>query len=142
MRLNIVKRTVMATALVVARAWRALAVRRRRLRSDNDLVLAIYGNNTEALYNLGTHSTLLAAGSGTPASYGYNGIGAGQVGSQRSQVDHLGWDLSLPDGEIHAATSFSPAQIMGALDFTSQFNPSTAWPVGSAAIPLASAPML
>ena len=54
MRLNKVKRTVMATALAVATAVAGVAGQAQAFSfGENDLVLAIYGNNTEALYNLG-----------------------------------------------------------------------------------------
>jgi hypothetical protein len=131
MRLNIVKRTVMATALAVATAVAGVAGQAQAFTfGQNDLVLAIYGNNTEALYNLGTYSTLLAAGPNTDISVGTAGLSTAQVGTNPVKWTIFGWDLSLPDGQIHAATAFTPAQITGALDFTSQFNPSTAWPGG------------
>jgi hypothetical protein len=131
MRLNKVKRTVMATALAVATAVAGVAGQAQAFTyGQNDLVLAIYGNNTEALYNLGTYSTLLAAGPNTNLTLGTAGLAAAQVGGSAVKWTIFGWDLSLPDGQIHAATAFTPAQITGALDFTSQFNPSTAWSGG------------
>jgi len=131
MRLTIVKRTVMATALAVATAVAGIAGQAQAFTfGQNDLVLAIYGNNTEALYNLGTYSTLLAAGPNTDLNLGTAGLTATQVGTNAVKWTIFGWDLSLPDGQIHAATAFTPAQITGPLDFTSQFNPSTAWAGG------------
>ncbi len=90
MRLNIVKRTVMATALAVATAVAGVAGQAQAFTfGQNDLVLAIYGNNTEALYNVGTYS--YSAGSRTERrrQCGYGGIDRGAGGSQPSQVDHL-----------------------------------------------------
>ena len=131
MRLNIVKRTVMATALAVATAVAGVAGQAQAFTfGQNDLVLAIYGNNNEALYNLGTYSTLLAAGPNTDLNLGTAGLTTAQVGTNAVKWTIFGWDLSLPDGQIHAATAFTPAQITGPTDFTSQFNPSTAWAGG------------
>ena len=54
MKLNIVKRTVLATALAVATAVTGVAGQAQAFTfGEGDLVLAIYGNNTEALLNLG-----------------------------------------------------------------------------------------
>jgi hypothetical protein len=131
MRLNRVKRTIMATALAVATAVAGVAGQAQAFTyGQNDLVLAIYGNNTEALYNVGTYSSLLA-GPNMDITVGTAGLTAASVGTPSAVKWTLfGWDLSLPDGQIHAATAFTPAQITGALDFTSQFNPSTAWSGG------------
>jgi len=130
MRLKTVKRTVMATALAVATTVAGIAGQAQAFTfGQNDLVLAIYGNSTEALYNLGTYSSLLA-GPNIDINVGTTGLNAAQVGTNPIKWTVFGWDLSLPNGQIHAATAFTPAQITGALDFTSQFNPSTAWSGG------------
>ena len=58
MRLTVFKRTAMAMALVVA----GLGGQAQAFTfGDQDLVLAIYGNNTEALVNLGNVNTLLTS---------------------------------------------------------------------------------
>lgn len=63
MRLNIVKRTVMATALAVATTVVGIAGQAQAFSfGEGDLVLAIYGNNTEALVDLGNANTILAPG--------------------------------------------------------------------------------
>jgi hypothetical protein len=123
----------MATALAVATAVAGIAGQAQAFTfGQNDLVLAIYGNNTEALYNLGTYSNLLAAGPSTDLFVGTAGLTAASVGTNAVKWTVFGWDLSLPDGQIHAATTFTPTQITGAgaLDFTSQFNPLSGWSGG------------
>ncbi|MDP3597043.1 MAG: hypothetical protein Q8S75_08630, partial [Nitrospirota bacterium] len=63
MRVTPFKRTVMATALAVATAVAGIAGQAQAFSfGENDLVLAIYGNNTEALINLGNANTVLAPG--------------------------------------------------------------------------------
>jgi hypothetical protein len=60
MRLNIVKRTVMATALAVVTAVAGVAGQAQAFSfSDNELVLAIYGSgSSDALFNLGNANTV------------------------------------------------------------------------------------
>lgn len=127
MRLNRVKRTVMATALAVATAAVSIAGQAQAFTfGQNDLVLAIYGNNTEALYNLGDFNARLASGATFSQDVSL-GLTAAQVGTNPVKYTIFGWDVSLPSGQVHGATSFSPAQISGPLDLTSQLNPSFAW---------------
>ena len=55
------------------------------------------------------------------------GLTAAQVGTNPVKYTIFGWDVSLPSGQVHAATTFAPAQITGPIDLTSQFNPSFAY---------------
>ena len=124
MRLNRVKRTVMATALAVATAVAGIAGQAQAFSfGQNDLVLAIYGNNTEVLYNLGNYTTLLANGASIPPLDLSSQLAAASVGTLANvRYTIFGWDLSLPNGQIHAATSFTAAQLTGTKDFNTQFN--------------------
>lgn len=119
-----IKRMVLAAALAVATAVAGQA--HAFTFGQNDLVLAIYGNNTEALYNLGSFETLLANNASTSIDVSA-GLAAAQVGSNAVKYTVFGWDVTLPAGQVHAATGFTPAQIVGPLDLTSQLNPSFAW---------------
>jgi len=120
MRLNRVKRTVMATALAVATAVASVAGQAQAFTfGQNDLALAIYGNGTEALYNLGTYSTL-TAGPTVDLNLGTAGLTAAQVGANPVKWTVFGFDLGSTAGQIQAATTFAPAQITGAFDFNSQ----------------------
>lgn len=122
MRLNIVKRTVMATALAVATAVAGVAGQAQAFSfGENDLVLAIYGNNTEALVNLGNYNTLLANGASTPFDLSTQ-LAAASVGTGTVKYTVFGWDLSLSNGQIHAGTAFTPALLSGTKDFNTQFN--------------------
>lgn len=63
MRFTAFKRTVMATVLAVATGVAGVAGQAQAFTfADNDLILAIYGNSTEALYNLGNANTVLTTG--------------------------------------------------------------------------------
>lgn len=127
MKVREMKRTMMAAALAVATAVSGVAGQAQAFTfGDGDLVLAIYGNNTEALYNLGNFNTLLANNASTSIDVSA-GLAAAQIGTNAVKYTLFGWDVTLPGGQIHAATSFTPAQIVGPLDFTSQLNPSFAW---------------
>jgi hypothetical protein len=122
----------MATALAVATAVAGVAGQAQAFTfGQNDLVLAIYGNNTEALYNLGDFNSVLANGA-TLSSNVSAGLTAAQVGTNAVKYTIFGWDVSLPSGQVHAATTFAPAQITGPIDLTSQLNPSFAWSGSSA----------
>ena len=134
MRLNRVKRTIMATALAVATAVAGVAGQAQAFTyGQNDLVLAIYGNNTEALYNVGTYSSLLA-GPNVDVNVGTAGLSAASVGTPSAVKWTLfGWDLDAASGTgLHAATQFTPTEINsgGSLTLTNQFNPSLAMSFG------------
>lgn len=127
MKLLGIKRIMVAAALAVATTVSGMAGHAQAfVFGENDLVLAIYGNNTEALYNLGDFNTRL--GSGATFSLDVSaGLSAAQVGTNPVKYTIFGWDISLPNGQVHAATKFEPGQVIGPLDLTSQFNPSAAW---------------
>lgn len=125
MRPSTIKRTIMASALAVATAVAGIAGQAQAFSfGEGDLVLALYGNNTEALYNLGQVGTRLASG----ASFNLDvsaGLTAAQVGTNSVKYTVFEWDLGSTGGQILAATPFSPAQITGTVGpFTNQFNPS------------------
>lgn len=123
MKVSRMKRTMMAAILAVATAVAGQA--QAFTFGEGDLVLAIYGNNTEALYKVGTTAGLLAAGPNTTFDASV-GLAAAAVGTNAVKWTVFAWDLGSTGGQIHAATAFAPAQITGAFDFTSQFNPSIA----------------
>src|SRR4029077_12884156 len=122
MRLSTVKRTIMASALAVATAVAGNAgLAQAFLFGEGDLVLAIYGNNTEALYDLGKASTILTPGGAGIANLDVSaGLAAAQVGTNPVKYTLFGWDLSLPNGQITAATAFAPSAITGTKDFNTQ----------------------
>lgn len=117
MRFTSVKRTVMATVLAVATAFAGQA--QAFTFTDGDLVLAIYGNNTEALYNLGNASTILS-GPGIVNRDVSAGLAAAQIGSNPVRYTLFGFDIT--GNSVYAATAFAPAAITGAFDMTSEFN--------------------
>jgi hypothetical protein len=127
MRLNVVKRFVLATAVaaVAGVAGQAQAF----TFGQGDLVLAIYGNNTEALYNLGQASVVLANGySGVGSSANplnvSTGLSAAQVGTNPVKYTIFSWDApaAAPSGVVMGATTFSPAQITGPLGLNNELN--------------------
>jgi len=124
MKVRGIKRMMMAAALAVATAVAGQA--QAFTFGEGDLVLAIYGNNAEALYNLGNYNTLLANNASTSIDVSA-GLTAAQIGTNQVRYTVFGWDVSVPAGQVHAATAFSPAQITGPLDLTSQLNPAFAW---------------
>jgi hypothetical protein len=110
--------TVLAVATAVAGQAQAFTF------GEGDLVLAIYGNNTEALVNLGNYNTLLA--NGPSQSFNLSAeLAAAAVGTNAVKYTLFGWDVSLPAGQLHAATAFAPGAISTAsVNLTNQFNPS------------------
>ncbi|MCS6292059.1 MAG: VPLPA-CTERM sorting domain-containing protein [Nitrospira sp.] len=124
MKVRGIKRAVMASVLAIATAVAGQA--QAFTFGDGDLVLAIYGNSTEALYNLGNYNTRLGSG----ATFDFDasaGLAAAQVGGSPVKYTVFGWDTSLTNGQIHAATSFTPAQLTGTKDFGTQFINSAVW---------------
>src|SRR5262249_31228061 len=81
---------------------------------DGDLVLAIYGNNTEALYNLGSASTRL----GTGATFNLNvlpGLQSASVGVNPVKYSVFGFDgneLSVYAGTPSAPGAINPNQLI------------------------------
>jgi hypothetical protein len=118
------KRIAIATAMAVAAVTFVVEQARAFTFGDGDLVLAIYGNNTEAMVNLGNFNTLLA--NNTSATFDVSAeLAAAQVGTNAVRYTLFGWDVSLPAGQIHAATAFAPASIPTVgINLTNQFNPS------------------
>lgn len=130
MKVRSVKHMMVAAALTVVTAIAGMVGQAQAFSfGQNDLVLAIYGNNTEALYNLGDFNTRL--GSGATFSLDVSaGISAASVGANPVKWTVFGWDVTLPAGQVHAATTFAPGQVQPPgtlLDLTSQLNPALAW---------------
>ncbi|MBX3302698.1 MAG: VPLPA-CTERM sorting domain-containing protein [Nitrospira sp.] len=129
MKVRGIKRIMVGAAVAVLTAVTGMAGQAQAFFfGQNDLVLAIYGNNTEALYNVGDFQTRLAGG----ATFSLDvsaGLAAAQVGGNPVKWTVFGWDATLDSGQIHAATKFLPDQIntAGLLDLTSQLNPAVAW---------------
>lgn len=124
MKVSAIKRAVLASVLAIATAVAGQA--QAFTFGDGDLVLAIYGNSTEALYNLGNYNTRLGSG----ATFDFDasaGLAAAQVGGSSVKYTVFGWDTSLANGQIHAASSFTPAQLSGTKDFGTQFIASAVW---------------
>jgi hypothetical protein len=120
-----VKSAVITAASVMALTVVGLAGQAQAFSfGENDLVLAIYGNNTEALVNLGNYNTLLA--NNASATFNVSAeLAAAQVGGAPVKYTLFGWDVSLPNGQLHAATAFAPGSIpTGGINLTNQFNPS------------------
>lgn len=125
MRLNIVKRTVMATALAVATAVAGVAGQAQAFSfGENDLVLAMYGNNTEALINLGNANTVLAPGGAGITNLDLSAaLGAAGIGTNPVRFTIFGHDSTL--GSLYAATTFPSASINpNLLGLTVQFEAS------------------
>lgn len=123
MKLRGIKRVMVAAALAVVTAIAGNA--QAFTFGDGDLVLAIYGNNTEALYNVGNYSTRLADGASFNLNVNSGLTAAGGTNPVRWTL--FGWDLSLPNGQVHAATKSAPAAITGQLGLTNEFNPLANW---------------
>lgn len=119
------KRATMATVLAVVTAVAGMAGQAQAFSfGEGDLVLAIYGNNTEGLYNLGNYNTVLANNASTTIDVSA-GLAAAQVGTNAVKYTIFGWDVSLPAGQVHAATAFESGSIPAAgINLTNQFNPS------------------
>ena len=111
MRLNKVKRTVMATALAVATAVAGFAGQAQAFTfGEGNLVLAIYGNNTEALYNLGSASSILSPGGAGITNLNVSaGLTAAGIGTNPVRYTVFGHDSTL--GTLYAGTSFASSAI-------------------------------
>lgn len=119
MRITAFKRTVVATVLAVATAVAGEA--QAFTFTDGDLVLAIYGNSTEALYNLGNANTILT-GPGISNLDVSAGLTAAQIGTNPVKYTLFGFDITA--NSVYAATAFAPAQITGAFDINGQMQTS------------------
>jgi hypothetical protein len=130
MKVRSAKRMITAAALAVLTAFAGTTGQAQAFEfGQNDLVLAIYGNNTEALYNLGDFNTRLAPG----ATFNLDvsaGLSAAQTGANPVKYTIVGWDITLPSGQVHAATRSAPGQVQlpgTFLDLTSTLNPAVVW---------------
>lgn len=108
-----------ATAVITAIAGQAQAF----TFTDGDLVLALYGNETEALYNLGKANTLLAPGAAPTSLDVSAGLTAAGVGTNPVRYAVYGHDALDPNNiQLWAGTNVDPAQInAGLLGITIQF---------------------
>lgn len=113
------KRIVLATAVAVAAVVSCVAERAQAFTfGDGDIVVAIYGNATEALVDLGTYSSLL-----TNPSHTFNlssQLSAASVGSNPVKYTVFGFDTATGNGQIFAGTAFAPGSIHGVFDFGNQ----------------------
>ncbi len=128
MKVRSVKQMMVAAALTVITSVAGMVGQAQAFTfGDGDLVLAIYGNNTEALYNLGSATTRLTPG-GTPFTLDVSaGLAAAQVGTNAVKYTIFGWDSTQ---QIQAATTFAQGQVQppGSLvDLTNQLNASVNW---------------
>lgn len=124
MKVRSAKQMILAAALTVLTAFAGMVGQAQAFSfTDGDLVLAIYGNNTEALYNLGKASTILAPGS-QPTSLDVSaGLTAATVGTNGVRFAVYGHDALDPNNlMIWAGTRVDPANInAGLLGLTNQF---------------------
>lgn len=122
MRLTAFKRTIMASVLAIATAVAGQA--QAFVFNEGDLVLAIYGNNTEALYNLGNGSTILTPGGAGIVNRDVSaGLAAAGVGTNPVRYTLFGHDSTV--GALYAATSFASSAINpNSLGLTFQFEAS------------------
>ncbi len=118
-----IKRIMMAAALAVATVAVGMIGQAQAFSfGENDLVLAVYGNNTEALYNLGNANTRLANGATFSQSVSA-GLAAAGVGTNPVRFTIFGHDSTV--GNVFAGTTFAPGQINpNQLGLTVQFEAS------------------
>lgn len=124
MRLTAFKRTIMTSALAIATVVAGAAGQAQAfLFGDGDLVLAIYGNNTEALYNLGNASAILAPGGAGIVNRDVSaGLAAAGVGTNPVRYTVFGGDSTTMS--VLAGTSFASGSINPNLvALTNQLNP-------------------
>ncbi len=108
------KRVIVASAMAMMTAIVGLVGYAQAFSfNDGDMVLAIYGNNTEALYNLGATSSVLAAGSGLHTLDVSAGLAQATVGGNPVRYTVFGHDLSGAPSVL-AGTTFAPGQISAA----------------------------
>ena len=119
------KRIMMATVLAVATVVSGVMEKAQAFTFGNgDLVLAIYGNNTEALYNLGSATSVLAPGGAGISNLNVSaGLAAAGVGTNPIRLTLFGHNISA--GNVYAATTFAPGSINpNLLGLTVQFESS------------------
>lgn len=124
MKVRGMKRTMMAAVLAVATAVAGQA--QAFTFGNQDLVLAIYGGNTEALVNLGNADTILAPGG--PGITNLNvatELAAATVGTNATSAP-LYYTVFAHDfissNRVWAGTAANPSSITGTLGLTTQFN--------------------
>lgn len=132
MRFTPFTRAVTTTAFTIATAVAGMAVQAHAFTfSNGDLVLAIYGNSTEAVYDLGTASTILTSGG---AGIVNQNVSAGLSAVQNSGTGTVKYTLFQFDGGfstgggVIAGTSKTLGQASaGTVNFTNQFNAAGNW---------------
>jgi hypothetical protein len=122
MKVRSVKQMMVAAALTVVTAIAGMAGQAQAFSfTDGDLVLAIFGNNTEALYNLGKASDRLASG----ATFSLNvlpGLQAAGVGTNPVRFTVYGHDQLDANLPVWASTKVNPSTINpNSLQLTNQF---------------------
>jgi hypothetical protein len=131
MRLTVLKRSAAVFAATATLAIAGLSGEAGAFSfTDGDLVLAIYGGGTEALYNLGNANTALSTGinnmdvsSGLTAVSG--SLGTGQVVKYTIFGAH---DLGGGANQVFGGTPTSPGSINSAqLAFSGQFEATGTW---------------
>ena len=141
MRITMLKRAVMATALATATAVAGVAGPAQAFTFGNgDLVLAIYGGNTEALINLsapglgfGSAATILTQGGAGISNLNVSAelaaatVGTDPTGTATDGTPTLHYTLFEHDfntNTVIAATNADPASITGTLGLSTQLNAS------------------
>jgi hypothetical protein len=114
------KRIVLTTALAVAAVVSCVAERAQAFTfGDGDIVVAIYGNNTEAVVDLGNYNSLL-----TNPSHTFNlssQLSVASVGGNPVKYTVFGFDTATGNGQAFAGTAFAPGSVHG-LDLNNEFN--------------------
>lgn len=102
-----IKRMMLAAALAVATAVSGMSGQAQAFTfGEGDLVLAIYGNNTEALVNLGNANTILTPGGAGISNLNVSAeLAAAGIGTNPVRYTLFGHDSTL--GTLYAATSFA-----------------------------------
>ena len=109
MRLSALKRTAMATALAVTAALSGGQAQAFTF-GEGDLVLAIYGNNTEALYSLGNANTILALGGAGISNFDASaGLAAAGIGTNPIRYTLFAHDIT--NSLVYAGTAAAPGSI-------------------------------
>jgi hypothetical protein len=125
-------RAVAATAFTIATFVIGLAGQAQAFTfSNGDLVLAIYGNPTEALYDLGNANTILTNGgagiSNLNVSAGLSAVQNSGTGTVKYTLFQFDGNFSTGGGVI-AGTSKTLAQASaGTVNFTNQLNAAGTW---------------
>ena len=126
------KRIVLATALAVAAVVSGVVEKAQAFTfGDGDLVIAIYGNATEAVVNLGNYNSVLTNPSITRDLSAQ--LAAASVGGSPVRYTLFGFNTATGNGQIFAGTAFAPGSIVGVRDFNNQFTNT----IGYTALPFA-----